>query len=244
MVSVARLADFPDLMGRIGARSPSRSVQGLRVSSQKCLSPFSDIIIRIHYDVSQEGIIRMNDWLKMDNSIPLVVSYFSEVDFFAVGGTPMEEVAQEIYEYSRRGRLTDLLNVVSKIHPDAYIAYDGSTALLMACKHGHVEVCRLLIEHGADPGMRTDEGSTALLLAACTGNAELVRLILEKRMCDINEWNEDGFTPLDLALHYSHSEIADILRAHGGRSSAASTPESGEVLGGPSEKWGYGVFDQ
>jgi ankyrin repeat protein len=156
----------------------------------------------------------------------------------------MEEVAQEIFEYARRGRISDLREVISKTHPDSYVAYDGSTALLIACKNGHLEACRILIEHGADVSMRTDDGSTALLLATCTGNLDLVHLVLSKRACDVNETNEDGFTPLDMALHYSHTVIVDLLRSHGGQTSGVTTPECGEVNAGPSEKWGYGVFDQ
>ena len=156
----------------------------------------------------------------------------------------MDERAQEIFEYSRRGRTDELVGVVGKVHPDSFVAYDGSTAFLMACRNGHLSVCELLLKHGADMSIRTDDGSTALLLATCAGRIGIVSLILPGRLCDINEVNEDGFTPLDMALHYSHVEIAQLLRSHGGRTSGVYTPETGEVAAGPSEKWGYGVFDQ
>jgi ankyrin repeat protein len=156
----------------------------------------------------------------------------------------MDEVAQEVYEYARRGNVAEAERALAGAHPDAFIAYDGSTAFLMACKNGHVDVCKLLIKHGANTSLRTDEGSSGLLLACSSGNLALVELLIELHSADINSPNEDGLTPLDIALHYSHSEIADLLSKHGGTSSGFSTPDSGEVEAGPSEKWGYGVFDQ
>ena len=155
------------------------------------------------------------------------------------------ESAQELFEYARRGMISDLKEALSNAQPDAYVAYDGSTALLMACKNGHHQACQLLIEHKADLSLRTDEGSTALLLSATTGNHELVSLILSHRKCDVNETNEDGFTPVDIAKYYNHTHIIELLESHGGTYSSPAPPEdTAEFNAGPSEKWGYGVFDQ
>ena len=153
------------------------------------------------------------------------------------------ETSQEIFEYSRRGMLDDLRCVVSKEHPDSYVAYDGSTALLMASKNGHLSVCELLIQHGANPKMRTEDGSTALILACGTGSLALVEFLLLVCPSDLNESNEDGFTPLDIAKYYNHASIVTLLESKGGISSGIETPEDTEFVAGPSEKWGYGVFD-
>ena len=153
------------------------------------------------------------------------------------------EVAQEIFEYSRRGLLDDLHSVIQEDHPDAFVAYDGSTAFLMACKQGHLSVCKLLIQHGANPKLRTEDGSTSLLLAAATGSVDLVEFLLALCHADINECNEDGFTPLDIAKYYNHTTVVSLLESRGGQSSGAATPDQEEFSAGPSEKWGYGVFD-
>lgn len=154
-----------------------------------------------------------------------------------------DEAAQEIYEYSRRGKVTEVEKLLDSIHPDTYVAYDGSTACLMACKNGHRTICELLVNNGADLSRRIDDGSSSLFLSACSGDSDLVRFVLNHRSGDINECNEDGFTPLDIAAHYNHIEIVELLRSHGGVSSGLLTPEVGEVNAGPGEKWGYGVFD-
>jgi ankyrin repeat protein len=48
----------------------------------------------------------------------------------------------------------------------------GTTPLLRAAKSGDVEAVRILIEHGADPGLTTSRGVNALMLAAGLGTAE------------------------------------------------------------------------
>ena len=84
------------------------------------------------------------------------------------------DYAQEIFEYSRRGMISDLLTVIEKANPDEYMAYDGSTALHMACKGGHNKICELLLLHGADASLRTEDGSTNLILASASGNLNLI----------------------------------------------------------------------
>ncbi len=148
------------------------------------------------------------------------------------------ESAQEIFEYSRRGLGEDLESVLHKVHPDTYVAYDGSTALLMACKNGHTQVCEMLLKQGANVSARTDEGSTALILAAATGRADLVCLVYDSRPDDVDETNEDGYTALDIARYYGHAEVVSFLEARSGSSGATAAPATG-----PSEVWGYGVFD-
>lgn len=149
------------------------------------------------------------------------------------------ESAQEVFEYSRRGLLDDLDAVIQKVHPDAYVAYDGSTAFLMACKNGHTRVCDVLLKAGANASARTDEGSTALILASGTGRADLVELVYRARPEDLHCTNEDGFTALDIARYYGHAETVLFLESQGAKcTDQLPTPEAG-----PSERWGYGVFD-
>ena len=47
-----------------------------------------------------------------------------------------------------------------------------------ACRGGHIEIARLLIEHGADVNARNDDYTTPLHLACLNGDADLVRLLL------------------------------------------------------------------
>jgi len=48
------------------------------------------------------------------------------------------EPGYEVYEYSRRGSVADLHEVLrAGVKPDEFLAYDGSTALVIASRSGH-----------------------------------------------------------------------------------------------------------
>ena len=55
---------------------------------------------------------------------------------------------------------------------------DGYTALLAACNYGHVEVARLLLDHGADVDGCLGDGWSALMAACCHGSREVASLLL------------------------------------------------------------------
>jgi uncharacterized protein len=56
---------------------------------------------------------------------------------------------------------------------------DGATHLILAGKHGHAAVVRLLLDRGADIDARDGEGHTALLVAGQGGHRDVVRLLVE-----------------------------------------------------------------
>jgi len=121
------------------------------------------------------------------------------------------EPGYEIYEYSRRGMLTDLRDALkSGVGPDLYQAYDGSTALVMAARSGKGACMLELLSHGADKHVRTEEGSTLLGHAVSGGSTEAVKVAVEAGI-SVNEANEDGVTPLMLAAHYRFHRIVDLL---------------------------------
>jgi ankyrin repeat protein len=96
---------------------------------------------------------------------------------------------------------------------------DGETSLHRAAKFGHKEIAELLISNGADVNAKS-EGyeSTPLHHAAWAGYAhkEVTELLIAKG-ADVNAKNNIGITPLDAAITRSHTEIADLLRKHGGK---------------------------
>mmetsp|Transcript_28463 Transcript_28463/g.65990 ORF Transcript_28463/g.65990 Transcript_28463/m.65990 type:complete len:704 (-) Transcript_28463:268-2379(-) len=121
----------------------------------------------------------------------------------------------DVYEYSRKGDLESLREAIDEgSKPDDYMAYDGSTALVMAARNGHGHIVKELLARGADPQVRTEDGSTMLHHAASGNTAEAVTLLIRARI-DPNEGNEEGLVPLILAAHYGHLACVRALCSGG-----------------------------
>ena len=54
----------------------------------------------------------------------------------------------------------------------------GYTALHYACRSGHCQAAKLLIQHGADPNSTTHSGTTPLHRACYMGHKDLVQLLI------------------------------------------------------------------
>ena len=57
---------------------------------------------------------------------------------------------------------------------------------------GHVEVARVLLDHGAVVDMPTDSFESPLTLAACGGHIELAALLIT-RGANLEEVNDEGY---------------------------------------------------
>ena len=92
---------------------------------------------------------------------------------------------------------------------------------------GHTDIAELLIANGADVNATDDflNGRTPLSVAARYGNKETAELLIAEG-ADVNAKANDGKTPLDYttrenepaaAVFGTGTEIADLLRKHGGK---------------------------
>uniref|UniRef100_A0A8C3RN94 Retinoic acid induced 14 n=1 Tax=Chelydra serpentina TaxID=8475 RepID=A0A8C3RN94_CHESE len=83
---------------------------------------------------------------------------------------------------------------------------DGNIPLLLAVQNGHAEICRHLLNHGADVNSRDKNGRTALMLACEAGGLNIVEALIRKG-ADFSLVDALGHD----ALHYSKlSENAGI----------------------------------
>ena len=62
--------------------------------------------------------------------------------------------------------------------------------------------------------MPIDSFESPLTLAACGGHVELATLLIE-RDANLEEVNDEGYTPLMEASREGHEEIVALLRANG-----------------------------
>jgi ankyrin repeat protein len=82
-----------------------------------------------------------------------------------------------------------------------------------AAAAGHIEACRILLEHGASVNARQHGGNTALHSAGFRGDRELAELLLAHG-ADASAKNDEGQTAADMARSRGSSQVSALLRAH------------------------------
>jgi ankyrin repeat protein len=105
----------------------------------------------------------------------------------------------------------------------------GATAFLLAAKAADVEVMRLLLAHGADPGIGTEERITPLMAAAGIAWAsnqdraserqvlEAVRLLVEELGADVNTISDLGETAMHAAAYRGANSVVQYLFDRGAK---------------------------
>ena len=96
---------------------------------------------------------------------------------------------------------------------------DGAIALHYAVWFGLKEKTEFLLSKGSDVKARdgNNEGATPLHVAVWKSpNNGIVELLIENE-ADVNDKNNTGETPLDWAIKFKRTELADLLRKHGGK---------------------------
>ncbi len=127
-------------------------------------------------------------------------------------------------------RRTDTVPVHGLMQFDgSWVNFDGQTPFVRAALSGDIEVMRLLLAHGADPNIATNQGSTALMAASGINwipgqtfshseaeYVEAVKLCLD-RGADVNATNSLGMTAMHGAANRGWESIIQILADHGAR---------------------------
>lgn len=94
---------------------------------------------------------------------------------------------------------------------------------------GEEQLGLMLLDKGANPGVKNARGETPLYIAAQSGNLPIVRLLLDHsenkhRTTIINATNEKGWTALHVAARNSREEIVQILLDRGASINTKSAP--------------------
>jgi ankyrin repeat protein len=90
-----------------------------------------------------------------------------------------------------------------------------------AASKGNIEAVKQHLAAGTDVNARDANGMTPLHYTALGGHKEIAELLIAKG-ANMNTKNDFGKTPLDSAIQLKLTEIAALLRKHGG--------ETGEEL--------------
>lgn len=89
----------------------------------------------------------------------------------------------------------------------------GMTALMLACKIGHLDIVRYLAsECRADVNVESDGGWTALMSTCQSGHLGIVRYLVSECCADVNVRNNDGRA----ALYFAKipSPVFDFMLRH------------------------------
>uniref|UniRef100_A0A1I8JJD2 ANK_REP_REGION domain-containing protein n=1 Tax=Macrostomum lignano TaxID=282301 RepID=A0A1I8JJD2_9PLAT len=82
-------------------------------------------------------------------------------------------------------------------------------------QQSHTECASLLINKGADVGDCDSRGHSVLHCAVLSENEELVEFLLKNSTADPNSRDEDGLTPLQLAVEQENVAMADLFLESG-----------------------------
>jgi len=131
------------------------------------------------------------------------------------------------------GNAAKVVSLLNKgVDPNDHDPEDGSTALIRAAKDNHLQIARILLDHGADINERGlgMPGATAIMLAASHGNADMVRLLIAHG-ADIKARDAYAhYTVLMWAAGSGTPETAGILLDHGANLKARDIPHGSTPL--------------
>ncbi|TGO47458.1 hypothetical protein BOTNAR_0524g00050 [Botryotinia narcissicola] len=98
----------------------------------------------------------------------------------------------------------------------------GDTPLSVAVRYGHIEIMKVLIQHGADINATNNKNDTPIFIAAYAGNTEVVRALLSRSpLPDLAIQSDSEWTALHAA--FDNLEITRMLLE---KSAAENLPKS------------------
>ncbi len=88
---------------------------------------------------------------------------------------------------------------------------EGTTALASAVMNGHTAIALALIHAGANPCVTSGKHVSTLFIAAARGNLAVVNALVAAGAAKLNDLHFSGFTAVEAAAIYGHTEIVRVL---------------------------------
>ena len=115
------------------------------------------------------------------------------------------------------------------INVEARVGGDyGQTCLTTAAYNGHLTICHLLIDKGAQLEVKDRHGRTPLHYAAYQGRIEIARLLCDHG-ADVEAHDIGGWRPVHWAAMYGHISVVKELIEERNAEVNARTDDSGRT---------------
>jgi len=119
----------------------------------------------------------------------------------------------DLLNYAKSGNFEQLEKLLNEGR-EPNVKGHGMTPLLWACHEGHEGCVTLLLDHGANIEVQSEDGWTPLHYACFNGHEGCVTLLLDHG-ANVEVQSDDGWTPLLLACQYGHEGCVTLLLDHG-----------------------------
>jgi hypothetical protein len=118
----------------------------------------------------------------------------------------------QLHYYCEHGMTSSVVRMLEmrSIDVEARRGVLGETCLITAAWNGHLDICRLLIDKGAQVEAKDGTGCAPLHFAAIQGHVEIVRLLCD-RGADVEARCNGGLRPLHHAAMNGHISVVKEL---------------------------------
>ncbi|KAJ3098200.1 Serine/threonine-protein kinase plk1, partial [Phlyctochytrium bullatum] len=182
------------------------------------------------------------DCFRQDANGQLPIQLSTSVDVWKALSTKMQPPSCDLFDAAKNGddvsarlilaAMKDPLALLTQQKDISEFEEDWTGTgmpLHFAAAAGHVAVCRLFLQIGAEIDGRNDKGETPLMVAAWMGHLNVAEMLVTGG-ADVNGRDEEGQTPLHHAAYRGHEDIVRFFLENGAEIEARDNEKNNTPL--------------